>query len=68
VPDRPFVPDHPPEAEQDVAFADDQVSVALPPLVIEVGPTLKVSVGAGDLTVIVALCVALPEGPVQVSV
>jgi hypothetical protein len=68
LPERPFVPDQPPEAEQEVALADDHVSVALPPLVTEVGPTLKVTVGAGDFTVIVALCVALPDGPVQVRV
>ena len=29
---------------------DDQVKVALPPLVIALGPTLRLTVGVGDLT------------------
>jgi len=43
-------PDQAPEAEQEVALADDQVKVALPPLVIALGPTLRLTVGVGDLT------------------
>jgi hypothetical protein len=61
-------PDQPPEALQVVALVDDQVRVALPPLVMALGPTLKVTVGAGDLMVTVADCTALPPGPEQVSV
>ncbi len=45
-----LVPDHPLEALQVVALADDQLSVALPPLVIALGPTLRLTVGTGDLT------------------
>jgi len=43
-------PDQAPEAEQEVALADDQVKVALRPLVIALGPTLRLTVGVGDLT------------------
>lgn len=61
-----LVPDQPPDAVQLVALVDDQVSVALAPLLIALGPTLKLTVGNGDLTVTVVDCVALPPGPVQV--
>jgi len=62
-----LVPDQPPEAVQEVALADDQVSVAVPPLVIALGPTLKLTVGRGALTETVADWAALPPGPVQVN-
>ena len=39
-----------PEAWQAVAFTEDQLSVALEPLATALGPTLKVTVGTGDLT------------------
>ncbi len=61
-------PDQAPEAVHEAALADDQVSVALPPLVIALGPTLKLTVGTGALTVTVADWAALPPGPVQVNV
>jgi hypothetical protein len=41
-----FAPVHAPEAVQAVAFVDDHVSVELPPLLIALGPTLKLTVGA----------------------
>ncbi len=63
-----MLPDHAPEAVQVVALAETQVSVALPPLVIALGPTLRLTVGTGDFTVTVADCAALPPGPVQVKV
>jgi len=63
-----LVPDQAPDAAQEVAFAEDQVSVALLPLVIALGPTLRLTVGVGDLTETVADCAALPPGPVQVKV
>jgi hypothetical protein len=50
-----FAPDHAPEAAQEVAFVADQFKVALPPLVIALGPTLSVTVGAFALTVTVAV-------------
>ena len=49
-------------------MVDDQVSVALLPLFIALGPTLSVTVGAAGLTVTVVDCAALPAGPVQVKV
>jgi hypothetical protein len=65
-----FVPDQAPEAVQVVAFVDDQVSVELAPLVMALGPTLKLTVGAAAeaATVTVVDCAALPPAPVQVSV
>jgi hypothetical protein len=46
VPEMAFAPVHAPEAVQAVAFVDDHVSVELPPLLIALGPTLKLTVGA----------------------
>ncbi len=68
VPLAALVPDQAPDAVQLVVLVDDQFSVALPPLVMALGPTLSVSTGAAALTVTVADCAALPPDPVQVSV
>jgi hypothetical protein len=62
------LPLQPPEAVQDVAFLDDQDSIELPPLAMVLGLALTLTVGAGELTVTVADCAALPPAPVQVSV
>ncbi len=62
------LPLQPPEAVQDVAFLDDQDSVELLPLATVLGLALKLTVGAGEVTVTVADCAALPPAPVQVSV
>lgn len=62
------LPDQAPEPVHEVALADDHVSVALLPLAIALGPTLKLTVGFGDLTETVVDCAALPPGPVQVNV
>jgi hypothetical protein len=64
-----FVPDQPPEAVQDVAFAALQVKVEALPLATEVGFADRLTVGAAvdPVTDTVADCVALPSGPVQVS-
>jgi hypothetical protein len=62
------LPLQPPEAVQDVAFLDDQDRVELLPLAMVLGLALKLTVGAGELTVTVADCAALPPAPVQVSV
>jgi len=63
------LPDHAPEAVQEVALVADQLSVALLPLVIVLGLAVKliVGAGAGEVTETVADCVALPPVPVQVS-
>jgi hypothetical protein len=65
---RALLPDQPPEALQAVAWVDDQVRVALAPLVMALGPTLKLTVGSGALTEIVVDCAALPPGPTQLNV
>jgi len=63
-----MVPDHPPEAVQEVAFVLDQFNVEVAPLATVLGLALSVTVGAGVgvVTATVAACVALPPGPVQV--
>ncbi len=63
-----MAPDQAPEAVQAVAFVADQFNVALPPLVIALGPTLKVTVGVGDLIETVADWAAVPPAPAQVNV
>ena len=61
-------PDHAPDATQAVAFPDDQIKVALPPFVIELGLAVRCTVGAAEFTETVADCAALPPAPVQVRV
>jgi hypothetical protein len=46
---------------------DDQVSVELPPLAIALGPTLKLTVGAGAVTETIADWIELPPAPVHVN-
>jgi hypothetical protein len=62
-----LVPDHAPEAVQDVAFVADQVNVELPPLATVLGLAVKFTVGAGEVTDTVADWVAPPPAPVHVS-
>lgn len=61
-----LVPDQLPVAAQLVALLADQVNVELLPLTTELGLALKVTVGAGLLTVTVTDCVVLPPAPLQV--
>ena len=68
MPDTAFVPDQAPEAVQEVAFVAVQFNVALLPLVMALGPTLKLTVGAAALIETVADWVAVPPVPVQLSV
>ena len=51
-PEVPFVPDQAPEAEHEVAFEDDHVSVELEPTDTEVGLAEKLKLGAGDVGVV----------------
>ena len=67
-PCRALGPDQAPEAVQAVALAAVQFKVALLPLVIALGPTLRLTVGVADLMDTVTDCVALPPGPEQASV
>ena len=62
------LPDHAPEAVQLVALVDDHVSELLPPLATETGLAVSETVGALDATVTVAVRLALPPAPAQVSV
>ena len=64
-----LLPDHPPEAVQLVAFVDVQLSVEPEPLLTVPGFATKVTVGlAGEDTLTVTDLVALPPGPLQLSV
>jgi hypothetical protein len=63
-----LAPDQAPEAVHAVAFVADQVRVELLPLAMLLGPALRLTVGAGDVTVTVDDWVALPLAPVQVKV
>ncbi len=62
------LPDQAPEAVQEVALVLDHVNVELAPLATVLGLAVKLTVGAGGVTVTVADCAALPPAPVQVSV
>ncbi len=63
-----WVPDQPPEAVQEVALVELQVSVEVPPEATLVGLAVSVTVGADAVTVTVADCGApVPPDPVQVS-
>jgi len=66
LPEVALVPDQPPEAVQDVAFVEDQVSVDDPPLATDVGFAVRDTVGAGVDTVTVADALCAPLAPVQV--
>ena len=62
-------PDQPPEAVQLLALLDDQLSIADPPLLTVVGLALRLTVGlTGAETLTVTDWLALPLGPLQVSV
>jgi hypothetical protein len=64
----PLVPLQSPEATHELALPDDHVSVEVPPLTIDAGLAVKLTVGAGGgITVTDAAALALPPVPVQVS-
>ena len=67
-PFRGWLPDQAPEATHEVALVEDQVRFEALPLVMVLGLALKLTVGAGVVTVTVVDCAALPPAPVQVSV
>ncbi len=62
------LPDQAPDATQEVALVEVQDRVEALPLVTVLGLALRATVGAGELTVTVADCAALPPPPVHVSV
>ncbi len=61
------LPTQPPEAAQEVALVDDQLSVDALPLLTVLGFAVSVTAGAACVTETVADCVVLPPVPVQVS-
>jgi hypothetical protein len=61
-------PLQPPLAVQEVAFVADQIRVDALPAVMDEGLARRVTVGAASDAVTVAVCAAVPPGPVQVSV
>lgn len=63
-----LVPVQPPEAVQEVALVDDQVSVEPLPLATVLGLADRVTVGEGGVTDTVTDWAALPPAPVQVNV
>jgi hypothetical protein len=66
VPEVALAPDQPPEAEQEVALVEDQVSVEAPPLVTIEGVAVNDTVGNALDIVTVVDALALPPVPVQV--
>ena len=63
------LPDQPPEAVQLLALVEDQFSIADPPRLTVVGLALRLTVGlTGAETLTVTDRLALPPGPLQVSV
>lgn len=63
-----LVPDQAPEAVQEVALEAAHCRLALEPLEMALGVALRLTMGVGDVTETVVDCVALPSGPLQVSV
>ena len=59
-------PNQAPEAVQELAFVEDQVSVEDPPLATDAGLAASDTVGAGGNTVTVTVALALPPEPLQV--
>jgi hypothetical protein len=60
-------PLHPPEALQDVALVEDQVSVDVAPFLTVLGFVVSVTAGGDCVTETVADCVALPPAPLHIS-
>jgi hypothetical protein len=57
-----------PDAVQEEVLVDDHDSVALLPLATVPRLALKLTVGAGGVTVTWVVCAALPPAPLQVKV
>jgi hypothetical protein len=62
----PLVPLQSPVAVHELALLDDHDNVEVPPLAIDAGLAVKLTVGAG-ITATDAVALALPPAPVQVS-
>jgi hypothetical protein len=66
-PASPLSPLQPPVAVHELALLDVHDSVEVPPLAIDAGLAVKLTVGAG-ITATDAVALPLPPTPVQVSV
>ena len=66
LPEVGLVPDQAPEAAQELAFVEDQVSVEDSPFATDGGFAASDTVGAGGNTATVTVALALPPGLVQV--
>ncbi len=62
-----LLPPQPPEAAQEVALVELQVSVELPPLATEVGFAVSVTVGAGTTVTVAVATLLVPPVPLQVN-
>jgi hypothetical protein len=63
-----LAPDQPPEAMHCVAFAADQLSMAVPPLFTVLGAALNFTLGVRlELTVTVCDWLAVPPMPMQLN-
>ena len=62
-----LAPLQPPVAVQEVAFVELHVSVELPPLAMEVGAAVNVTVGSGTTMMVAVATLLVPPVPVQVS-
>jgi hypothetical protein len=67
-PCKAFPPLQAPEAVQEVAWVEDQFSVVLALLLIELCRAVRLTVGAGPVTETVVDCEALPPTPLHDSV
>ena len=65
LPEVPLLPDQPPEAVQEAALVEDQVSVEAAPLATAVGFAASDTVGIAGTTVTDADALAVPPDPVQ---
>jgi hypothetical protein len=62
-----FVPLQPPEAVQEVALVELQVSVDVPPPAIVVGFAVSVAVGLGAIVTVADVALLVPPVPVHVN-
>jgi hypothetical protein len=63
-----LLPDHAPDAVQELAFALLHLRVELVPLAMVLGVAANSTMGAGGFTEMLIVCEALPPGPVQIRV
>jgi hypothetical protein len=62
-----FVPLQPPDAVHDVAFVELHVNVEAPPLAMDVGFAVSVTVAADTIVTVAVATLLAPPTPVQVN-